>query len=175
MTIIITDTITITVVYTLLCAAHKHDYLHYIFIFPQFSPNRTLRRGPCDMPAYCLFPRVQHHLHGSGEAASLWRWQMGQGHSLLKRCAAQLQVEFAMQALRPVCKVIYKIWYKRIGESKSCTSVQEWRVVGKYRWRDVERGAISEAEIMREAELPSGTEARRCWLLSCCCKVRGKV
>ncbi len=98
-----TDTIT---VHTLLCTAHKLDYLYYIFIFPQFSPNWTLRRGPCDMPAYCLFPRVQHHLHGSGKAASLWRWQMGQGHSLLKRCASQLQVEFAWQALWPVCIII---------------------------------------------------------------------
>jgi len=41
-------------------------------------------------------------------------------------------------------------------------------------WREGWRGAISEAEIMREAELPSGTGARGCWLL-CCCKVRGKV
>lgn len=110
--------------------SHERDYLHYIFVFPQFPPNWTLRRSPCVMPAYCLFPRVQHHLHGSGKAASLWCRQMGQGHSLLERCAAPLQVQFAIEALWPVCKVIYEIQYKWIGESKSCKSVQKWRMEG---------------------------------------------
>lgn len=132
----------------------------YIFIFLQFSPNWTLRRGAFDMPAYCLFPRVQHHLYGSGKAASLWRWQMGQGHSLLERCAAVLQVQFATQALCPVFKVICEIQYEWTEESKGCTGL----LGGGYRWRDVEKDGERSNQWGRDNEgswTPFGNRSKR--------------
>lgn len=121
------------------------------------------------MPAYCLFPWVQHHLHGTGKAASLWRWQMGQGHSLLERCAAPLQVQFAREALWPVCKVIYEIRDKLIEESKRAASQCRnggWRVKGGVycRWRDVEKDGEGSNQWGRDNEgswTPLGNRSKR--------------
>lgn len=53
---------------------------------------------------------------------------------------------------------------KRIGESKSCKSVQEWRVVGRYRWRDAEKDREKSNQWGRDNEgswTPFGNRSKR--------------